>query len=116
MTTVKTLGNYAKTLLATLTGDETEKLALHNERRAGSAIARQLSSLADRKTTLQEKVEDAEEAVKLAEYPLTKLEEDNRYCQNIVNADERLDKAKADLADCEASIAYFEAKKVKLSL
>lgn len=109
----KEIGNYAKTLLALLTGDETEKLALHNERRAMSSIRKQLSSLEDRRTSLQEKIEDSEEAVKLAEYPTYKLEENSNYCANLLASDEKLKKAKEDLEDCEASIKYFEVKKTK---
>lgn len=109
----KKLGNYASTLLALLTGDETEKLALHNERRASQAINKQLSSLNDRKITLQEEIENAEETVKLAEYPTTKIEENSSYCSKMVKADEILKQAKQNLEDCEASIKYFEDKRSK---
>ncbi len=116
MTVTKTLGNYAKTLLATLTGDQSEKLALHNERRAGSALTRQISSLIDRKTTLQEKVENAEENLNMGKYPTYKLEESSNYCADIKRFQDLLDKAKQDLEDCEASIKYFTDLKSELSL
>lgn len=116
MTVAKTLGNYAKELLASLKGDEAEKLALHNERRASSALSKQISNLVNRKTTLEERAEDAEEHLKIAKYPTYKLGENNTYCEAIQKAQLSLDEAKAELEDCVNSIEYFTKLKAELSL
>lgn len=112
----QTIGNYAKTLLAMLKGDETEALALHNERRAKSAIKRQISSLEDRQTSLEEVLENAEIKLKEAKYPITKLDESSSYCTNVIKYNKLVEEAKDNLSDCKASIAYFEDLKKELSL
>ncbi len=112
----KTLGNYAKTLLAMLKGDETEALALHNERRAKSAIKKQLSNLEDRKTTLQEELENAEEELKKAKYPTFKLGESSNYCGDVKKAQAIVDDKKDQLEDIDNSVKYFEDLKKELGL
>lgn len=115
--TTKTLGNYAKTLLALVKGDKDEQLALHNERRAGSAIKKQIHNLEDRKTTLEEQLSDANERLEEAKYPTTyKLSESSNYCAIIKTAQAAVDKIMDDIADADASIKYFEGLKKEMGL
>jgi chromosome segregation ATPase len=117
MTTTKALGNFAQTLLALVKGDKDEQLALHNERRAASAIKKQIHSLEDRKTSLEEELEDANDKLKEAKYPTTyKLGENSNYCSNIKTAQEKVDTIQEEIKNIEESIKYFEGLKKELSL
>jgi hypothetical protein len=106
-TTVKT-GLFVKEILARLTGENTDAQAAKIARKSISAIEGQVAALKGKVIDDENKVEDAEEALKAAIYPTSLPSDSSSYTRTIVNAKSSVDAAKEVLDATKASISYFE--------
>lgn len=101
--------NFAKETLARLKGDDAGVIAAKNERKANSAINGQLASLRAKLVDDETAVEDAQEALKDAQFPKSLITDNANYVRGIKNAYERLQQATDTLESTKTSIAYFES-------
>lgn len=98
---------FVKEVLNRLTGDNTEALANKIGRKAISALQGQIAALDAKQIDDENAVEDAKEALNNAKFPTTLFTDNKAYCQNILNAQARVDAAEAVLKSTTDSIAYF---------
>lgn len=98
---------FAKEVLARLKGDNADATAAKISRKAISAFEGQVAALNARKIDQETAVEEAEEALKAAIYPIEMFSSNESYVRSIANAQQRVDDAKDALAATEKSIAYF---------
>lgn len=109
MTTTRKVTNFAKQALALLTGDTDKAIVLANERKCNSALESQISVLKGKVVDQEEAVNEAKEALNKAKFPTTRVDNREYYLQQVVRAQERLDKAEEDLAETNEKIAYWRA-------
>jgi hypothetical protein len=93
---------------ARLKGDADGVLAAKIARKAISAVDSQLAALRAKEVDLENQLEDANESLKNAKYPIEMITDGQSYIKGIQRAQESLDKAKDDLNDVIDSIQYFE--------
>lgn len=103
------VSSFAKEILSRLKGDEQGIIAAQNERKANSAIAGSIAALNAKVVDQEELVNDAEEALKAAKYPTTKITDNGNYLLQIQRAQEALDNAKENLKNTNESLAYWTA-------
>lgn len=108
------VSNYAKTLLAMLTGDQDLALATYNERKASAAIDRNISNLKTQLVDDECVLQEAQEALKEAKYPKYKISQGHDYCGNLLNYKEKVEKAQDRIDSTKVSIEYFEELKKEL--
>jgi len=99
---------FIKEVLARLTGDGTEALAAKISRKAVSAIEGQLASLNSKKVDLENTLEEAEENLEAAKYPVTIISQNETYISNILTAQRKVNEAKANLEATVEAAKYFE--------
>lgn len=106
-TTVAAGKLFVKEVLARIQGNEAEALANKNGRKAINALQGQISSLNYKLIQDEEALENANERLDNAIYPTTSIEDQKSYCQGILNAQEAVDAAEANLKATKDSIAVF---------
>lgn len=98
---------FVKEVMNRLKGDDTEALANKIGRKAISALQGQVAALEAKLVDDENTVEDAQDALNNAKYPTVLFSDNKSYCQNILNAQSRLDEKTAELEATKSSIAYF---------
>jgi len=104
----KTISKFAKEVAARLKGDEAGVVAAKVERKAISAFNGQIAALKAKLVDDETRVEDAVEALNNAIYPTTVPTDNGAYINNIVRAQENLDKATEILDETQKTLSYFE--------
>ena len=109
MTTTVVKGQlFVKEVVARLKGDNAEALGAKIARKAISSVEGQLAALKAKQVDLEDTLEDAEEALKVAKFPIEMITDNQNYILNIRKKFNNLEEAKADLADVKESIKFFE--------
>ncbi len=96
-----------KQVVARLKGDDNEVVAQKVARKAMSAMEGQIAALKAQIVDDEQRVEDAQEYLDNMIYPTAVFSDNRAYCQNIANAQSRLEDAKETLARTEESIKFF---------
>ena len=99
---------FVKEVIARLKGDNAEALGAKIARKAISSVEGQLAALKARQVDLEDQVEDAEEALKVAKFPIEMITDNQGYVSNIRRKLDALEEAKTNLADVKESIKFFE--------
>jgi hypothetical protein len=102
------VSNFMKEVTARLKGDEAGVVAAKVERKATSAINGQLAALKAKLVDDETAVEDAQEALNNAIYPIIVFTENSHYVKTILARQEFLDSAVATLDSTKETIAYLE--------
>ncbi len=107
------ISNFCKEITARLQGDNAGVIAAYNERKANSAFESQIQSINSKLVDAEDAVSDAEEALKAAQYPTTKIEPNGNtvYLSNIRTKYESLEAAKASLKDLQDSLKFWKSMK-----
>lgn len=108
MTATENVSNFVKSVMARIQGDDSKVVALHNERKAQTAIDSQISSLVSKQVDDEELVREAQEELHAAKYPTTKITDNKLYIQNIVAAQKKLDTAEETLKQTNDSIEFYK--------
>lgn len=108
MTTGQKVNNFVKQVLAKLTGDGNQAIALKNARKADSAVNSQLAALKAQQVDCETKVEEAEEAYLSAKYPHEPIRDNSSYVTSVKRAYENLEAAKESKESVDKSIEFFE--------
>lgn len=104
---------FIKEVLARLTGDGHEALAAKISRKSISAIDSQLASLSSKQVDLENSLEDAVEALKIATYPTSVFSSNEDYVKGILRAQQSVDQAKENLEATNKAIEYFNKLLIK---
>lgn len=104
----KTITNFAKQVLAQLTGDTDGVIAAQNERKANSHLKSQIAVLEGKLVEQEEKVKDETDALNKAKFPPTRIFDGESYLAGIRRAQERVDSAQDTLETTQESIAYWK--------
>jgi xanthine dehydrogenase iron-sulfur cluster and FAD-binding subunit A len=99
---------FVKEVLHRLKGNDDEALANKIARKAISAITGQISALEGKVIDDEQSVEDAQEALDNATYPVSMFKDSKTYCQQILKAQESLNDAQAELKNTKDSIEFFK--------
>jgi N-methylhydantoinase B/oxoprolinase/acetone carboxylase alpha subunit len=99
---------FIKQVVSKLKGDGVEELAAKIARKALSAVDSQLASLRSREVDLENSLDDANELLETAKFPVTMITDSHFYIKGIQRAQEAKDKAEEDLTNVKESIVYFE--------
>lgn len=99
---------FVKEVLARLKGDDAEVKASKIARKAFSAVQSQISALEGKEIDLEISVEDGEELLNNAKFPVEMITDGQIYIGNIRRAQEALDSAKEELSAVKESIEYFK--------
>lgn len=99
---------FIQQVVAKLKGDNNEELAAKIARKAVSAVDAQLAALRAKEVDLEGSLEDANEALNDAKFPITMITDNYAYIRNIQRAQEARDAAQTNLDDVKESIKYFE--------
>lgn len=100
------LSKFVQATIAFITGDTDTVVALKNERLAKASIKGQLSALEGALVNAEVAVESAKDNLEKAIYPTSLITSQQYYYENIVDAQNQLDRAEEELADIVASIEY----------
>lgn len=106
--TTKDLTSFVKEVISRIKGDDSEALALKNERKARAAINQQVSALENRIVDNEVAVEEAQEKYDNILYPTTLIEDGAAYIKNVKNNYEALEVAKETLEDTKLSLEFFK--------
>lgn len=98
---------FINQVIARLKGDNAEVLANKIARKGLSAVEGQLASLNSKRVDLESAVEDAEEALIAAKFPIELISSNEMYIKEILSAQNKLNNAKAELQATEEAIVYF---------
>lgn len=99
---------FIKQVIAKLKGDDAEVKAAKISRKALSAMEGQLAALKAKLVDNEDTVDTAKENLDAAIYPTELITDNQRYCQNIVNAQIRLAEEEEDLESVKTQIKNFE--------
>lgn len=102
------VSRFFKEVLAQLTGDESQAVALKNARKGESAFNGQLAALEAKAVDDESAVEDATEAYTKAKFPKNLITDNKSYISNVKYAYENLERTKEVLADTKKSIEFFK--------
>lgn len=108
MTTTGKVKNFVKQVIAQLTGDENQAIALKNARKADAAVSAQLASLNSRQVDLENTLEEAQEAYNQAKYPKIAITDNKRYIDGVEAAHRKLETVQGDLDDVQTSIKFYK--------
>lgn len=114
MTPVETASNFVKEVLARLTGDTDQAVALKNQRKANAAIEGQLAALKSRQVNAEDTVTEAQEALGNAKYPTVLIASSESYIAGIKTATEKLNSAQDALDAVNESLKFFGDLKANL--
>lgn len=98
-------------VIARMKGDTPKAVAEKNYRTADAALTCQIAVLKGEQVKNENAVEDAEEALKVAQYPTEAISDTERYILGIQEAQEKVDAAKKKLGNTNHSIEYFTKMK-----
>lgn len=104
----KKITNFAKSVLALMKGETDEAKALKIERKCLSYHEGQISSLKASLIDKEDAVQDCEEKLTAAIFPVEIPSNPNTYIGGIKDAQEAYDNAIGELTSTKESIAYFE--------
>lgn len=99
---------FVKEVIARLKGDNAEALGAKIARKAISSVEGQLAALKAKQVDLEDTVEDAQEALKVAKFPTEMIINNQCYINDIRVKFDDLETAKNNLKDVVESIAFFE--------
>lgn len=107
------VSNFIKEVTARLQGDNAGVIAAYNERKANSAFESQIQSINSKIVDAEDNLSDAEEALKVAQYPTEKIAANGntQYLSNIKAKYEALEEAKAALKDLNDSLKFWKGMK-----
>lgn len=104
---MSTVSNFCKTVAALIKGDDAALIAIKIEKKAKAAFKQQITALDANILDLQERVDDAQEAFRLAIHVTEPIQDTKAYLENIVRAREALVVAQEELAVAQNSLDFF---------
>ena len=110
--------SYIKEAVALIKGDDAEVLAAKNWRKSVSAFKVQLAVMEGNLVSKEDKVDNAKEVLKKALYNNGVLIQDNKgddYIQNLIYAQDTVEKCERELAAHKKTIAFLEEQYKQLS-
>lgn len=108
--------SYVRSTMAMFKGDTDKMLAEKNFRTVLNGIDIQVSLLKGEKFKKEELVSQAEEDLKTAKFPTTKVTDTDDYFEAVNYAKNKVVKAKEELKAIEESILEYEALKQEFSV
>jgi len=104
------MGNFAKEVIALLKGDEEQKVAVRNERKAHSAIKSQIASLESQIVDREFAVEESVEALKLARYPTKDIKDPKAYLKEVLTAKLLVENLELELEDSKQFLIDWQSE------
>lgn len=108
MEVTKTVGSFAKEIMARIKGDQAEVIALKNERKAKSAFEGQIQALKSKLVDDETYLEDKKEAFANTLYPVDRIIHNQSYVEEVKKAQDSITRAEEQLQDTKDSITFFE--------
>lgn len=108
MTKTKNVTNFAKIVLAKITGDKSIETAERNFRKADSALSGQIAALNSRVIDLENALEDSKESYENAKYPTELIGETSSYLRQVKSAKETVDNNQSLLDEVNASLKFYK--------
>lgn len=99
---------FVKETISRLKGDDTSVIAIKNYRKAEAALKSQVANLEAAVVDQESTVENAEDALANAKFPVNLITDNTSYLRGIKNAQESLDAAKSVLSNTKDNITYFK--------
>lgn len=108
MSEVKKGKLFIKEVIARIKGDDAEVMATKIARKAMVAVESQIAALRSKEVDVESVVEDREEALSNAKFPIEQIRDSQEYIQGISSTQSELDEAKVELENVKESILYFQ--------
>lgn len=106
---MKKMKSFIKEVVARVAGDQAEVVAQKNYRKATSAVKSQIAALQAKEVDDEAAVEQANENLENAKFPVTPITDNKTYVSSIKRYQDNVDAAAQALEDTRSSIAYFQA-------
>lgn len=102
----KQVSNFVKTMLARVTGDKDQLLALKNEKLATSALKTQIALKDGELVEATSNLEDAMDALEEATFPSEAIERSN-YVSSLLNAQNAVTDAEDNVNDIKDTLKFL---------